>query len=55
MTTIYVYDNEMLGDDGENFAAALIDEKGFASDADAIIWFNEAYGYNDYTASFLAP
>ena len=54
MTTIYVYDNELLGDDGENFAAALVDEKKFATQEAALAWFNETYGYNEYTASFTA-
>lgn len=54
MTTLYVYDNALLGDDGLNFAAALIDQHD-GTDDECLAWFNEKYGANDYTASFTPP
>ncbi len=54
MKTIYVFDNAMLGDSGDNFAAALIDQHE-GTQEDCLAWFDEKYGSNDYTASFTAP
>lgn len=55
MKTIYVFDNEKLGDNGDNFSEALIAEHSADTDAECLAWLDEQYGSNDYTASFTAP
>jgi hypothetical protein len=55
MTTIYVYDNELLGDNGNQFANALIDEYTADTDAACLAWADAKYGTNDYSTSFTAP
>lgn len=52
---IYVFDNEMLGDDGTKFAAALCDEHEAETEQELFSWFEEKYGGNDFTCSFVAP
>lgn len=51
--TIYVFDNELLGDKGINFALALIDQHD-GTEAECLAWFDANYGPNDYTSSFTA-
>jgi hypothetical protein len=51
MKTIYVFDNELLGDNGDDFKAALIDQHD-GTEPECLAWFDEKYGPNDYTSSF---
>ncbi len=55
MTTIYVFDNELLGDSGEEFAVALIDQHTAATQSECEAWFAENYNPNEYTSSYTAP
>lgn len=52
--TAYIFDNELLGDNGDNFEAALIDELT-GTETECLADFEEKYGSNDYTLSFTAP
>lgn len=52
---IYVYDNALLGDSGDRFAAALIATHDGESNDELLAWFNDNYGSNDYSVSFTAP
>lgn len=55
MATIYVYDNALLGDDGEDFKAALCDQHTAGTAQECLDWADENYDSNDYTTSFAAP
>lgn len=54
MSIAYVFDNELLGDNGDKFADALI-AKFEGSEEECLNWFNENYDANDYSMSFTAP
>jgi len=55
MFTIYVFENARLGDNGDQFRAAL--EQAFTADTmeECLSWFSANYDINDYTSSFTAP
>ena len=55
MTTIYVFENALLGDDGDQWKAALIDQHTADTDEACLAWAAEKYDVNDYTSSFTAP
>ena len=55
MTTIYVFDNALLGDNGDQFAAALIDQHTGNTQSECEAWFSENYDTNDYSFSFTQP
>lgn len=52
--TIYVFDNALLGDKGDSFADALIDQHE-GTESECLAWFGNNYGPNDYSSSFTAP
>ena len=52
---LYVFNNELLGDDGTEFAAALCGEIEAETDADCFAKFEDEFGRNDFSASFSAP
>jgi len=55
MKKLYIYENELLGDDGTDFKAALVDVLEGEDDEDLLAQANDLYGINDYTADFLPP
>lgn len=53
MKTIYVYKNELLGDNGDQFNdQSLIDEIEGETDDECDKKFNDEYGINDYSYSY---
>lgn len=54
MATAYVYQNDRLGDNGDDWAAALIAEHS-GSERECEAWFVATYDVNDYTMSYSAP
>lgn len=52
MKTIYVFDNELLGDNGDDFDAAFIEQHQGTTDEECIAWADNKYGTNDCTFSF---
>lgn len=55
MTTLYIYDNEMLGDDGTDFEAALVETIDAHTAAECLALFEDTYNPNYYPASFTGP
>lgn len=55
MPTIYVYSNEKLGNNGDQFAAALMDQHTGSDNNECQAWFAANYDANDYSASYTAP
>lgn len=55
MSTLYVFDNELLGDYGDKFDAALIDTIICDTDIDCLKKFLADYNSNDYSCSFTTP
>ena len=54
MHTIYVFDNEFIGEDENSFKKALIDQFS-GSQTECENWFSENYCANDYSYSFTEP
>jgi hypothetical protein len=52
---LYVFDNELLGDDGTEFSAALCDEIEAETEEECFNKFESEFGSNDFLASFSAP
>ena len=53
MTTLYVYENELLGDEGDDFSdTSCVDSITCDTDYECLAKFEEDYGSNEYTASF---
>ena len=55
MRTLYIYDSELLGDDGTDFESALTATIEAPTEAECLETFAEVYDANDYTASFTGP
>ena len=53
---LYIYDNELLGDDGTEFNDnSCVDCINCDTADECLAKFEADYGSNDYTASFNAP
>ena len=55
MSTLYIYDNKLLGDDGADFENALTVIIEGSTEAECLETFAEVCNPNDYTASFTGP
>ena len=53
MKTLYVYNNELLGDSGDDFDdTSCVDAINGDTEEACLAKFDADYGSNDYTASF---
>lgn len=54
MSKLYVYQNDLLGDNGDEFNdTSLVDTIRCDTEAECLAKFEADYGSNDYTGSFV--
>ena len=54
LITAYIYDNALLGDNGDQFLAALV-EVIIGTENECFARFSEGYDINDFCMSFTKP